>query len=261
MKKIYFAILSLSIICYSCKKSDDNASTTTPTNNTTNEILLRKIVTTNIPSLIKDSIQYFYDNNNRVIKIMANYSNYSDTLNITRNSNGLVTSFISRNTNRIYSSNVTIDPTSSHYISKIGFNNLGQRDTITYIYTANKITKTLGNSPLIYNRPNRTITYDNNGNLLKDSTLNFVFKRTYDTNVPSLTLGNEIIIYGGDETGQSAAEENTGSNNVLSQSVVQYGNPGYNYTYLYTYNIENKPATVTEKNGTVTKSTSIFYYQ
>lgn len=260
MKKIYFAILSLSIICNSCKKSDENTSATTPTNNTTNEILLRKIVTTNVSSSVKDSLQYFYDNNNRLIKIISNYVNFSDTLNITRNSNGLVTSFISRNTNRIYSSVVTIDPASSHYTSKIGFNNLGERDTITYVYTANKITKTLGNLPAIYNRPNRTITYDNNGNLIKDSTLNFVFKRTYDTNVASVTLGNEIIIYGADEAGKSAAEENTGTNNVTSQSVIQYGTSGYNFTYVYTYNNENRPATVIEKNGTVTKSTSIFYY-
>lgn len=260
MKKIYFAILSLSIICYSCKKSDENTSATTPTN-TTNEILLRKIVTTNISPSEKDSIQYFYDNNNRLIKMMANSPNYSDTLNITRNVTGMVTSFIYRNTNGSYSSIVTIDPTSSHYISSKGINNSGQRDTITYVYTANKITKTLSNSPAIFIRGNRTITYDNSGNLIKDSSLNFVFKRSYDTNVPSLTLGNEILIYGSDETGHSAAEENTGTNNVTSQSVIQYGTPGYNFTYVYTYNSENRPVTVIEKNGTVTKSTSIFYYQ
>jgi hypothetical protein len=258
MKKIYFAILSLCIIIYSCKKSDDN---TTPANNKANEILLRKIVTTNISTSLKDSIQYFYDNNNMLIKIMANYAAYSYTLNITRNANGMVTSFGYQNTNGSYSSVVTSDPTSSHYISSKGINNLGQRDTINYVYTANKITKTLSNSPAIFIRGNRTITYDNNGNLIKDSSLNFVFRRTYDTNVPSLTLGNEILIYGGDETGQSAAEENTGSNNVTSQSVVQYGVPGYNYTYVYTYNSENKPATVTEKNGSVIRSTSVFNYQ
>jgi hypothetical protein len=257
MKKIYFAILSLSIICYSCKKSDENASTTTPTNNTTSEILLRKIVTTNFSPSGKDSIQYFYDNNNRVIRIMANSSSYSDTQNITRNSSGMITSFNNRNTFGSSSSTISIDPTSSRYISALRISNTGQRDTNNYVYTTDKITKILNNK---YSAT-RTITYDNNGNLIKDSSLTLVFKRTYDTNVSSLTFGNEILVSGYDEAGHSAAEENTGTNNVLSQSVFQNGVLGYNYTYVYTYNSENKPATVVEKNGTVTRSTSIFYYQ
>jgi hypothetical protein len=257
MKKIYFAILSLSIICYSCKKSDENTSTTTPTNNTTTQILLRKIVTTNVSPLTKDSIQYFYDNNNRVIRIMANSSSYSDTQNITRNSSGIITSFNNRNTFGSSSSTISIDPTSSRYISAIRISNTGQRDTNNYIYTADKITKILNNK---YSAT-RTITYDNNGNLIKDSSLTIIFKRTYDTNVPSLTFGNEILVFGYDEAGQSGAEENTGTNNVLSASVIQNGIPGYNFTYVYTYNSENRPASVIEKNGTVTKSTSIFYYQ
>ena len=257
MKKIYFAILSLSIIFYSCKKSDQNTSTTTPTNTTTTQILLRKIVTTNVSPSGKDSIQYFYDNNNRVIRIMANSSSYSDTQNITRNSSGLITSFNNRNTFGSSSSTISIDPTSSHYVSAIRISNTGQRDTNNYIYSAVKIIKILNNK---YSAT-RSITYDNNGNLIKDSSLTIVFKRTYDTNVQSITFGNEILVLGYDEAGHSAAEENTGKNNVLSATVIQNGIPGYNFTYVYTYNTENRPATVIEKNGTVTKSTSIFYYQ
>lgn len=260
MKTCLVLTTALCLLLFACNKS-------TSTNNNPNPPatahLLQKIISTHSVNNEKDTVYYYYDTNNRLIKIVSRLSSttgpYVDSTVFSRNSSGVITGIQALH----FPYNVTLayNATSNQYLYR-----LGSSDSVAYTYANGKISSLIDyqKSSGVYTPYNkRCFLYDSNGNLSRDSSYNwssnwiyaFIKASTFDNKVSPLPQNYEMLLKDFDET------NDFGPNNTTSESHHSFiSNSDLLKTISYTYNSDNTPATATGSEGSDTWTSTYYYY-
>jgi hypothetical protein len=274
MRKLLFIFPFIAIVLFSCQKEVDfvnNGSTGGSGGGTKLSRIVNKFGTDSF------AINFLYNTNGKVIKIFqdGNISgfDFSDTLTITRNGAGIITS--------LFYINPEPPPAGYQELSTLNYNSTTGRynfalvnggnymDSTAYTYDASgKIIKaetfTRQIPGGIYGQVNKSeYTYSAaGGNVITEKFFVFDFAisayeetdrvtSTHDNKVNPLILGNESILFGyADFTGSNNA-------NYSKQEFLSPPSSPFEQTITYTYNSTGNPLTGVSNLGITSK----YYYK
>lgn len=262
MKKVFgLSIMLLIIVALNSCSTNGSANSNNSNSNWNGK--LSKIVIQSSAGPGSYSINFFYDNNGRLIRYYtAEGGLMIESWTFTRNADGKIVGETFINTSQNYSENTSYNLNANgQYISSlmIPSNANASRDSVVYYYNGNKIEQTYTYTSYRYGAwsyyKKDRYTFDNNDNIIKTEVMDNLSNQwtvsnnySYDSNLPAL----------------ESDDDNLNSilcthNNVLNQASVSY-----NFTYTYSYGSNNRPATAsvmrTYTSGPTQTENWTYYY-